>query len=68
MKGEMISMLGMDHGRRDGGEEVENAARCKPEANPPTISENPSTVTILTGPLPKRMGIFNFLSAKYSEK
>lgn len=33
----------------------------------PTISENPSTVTILTGPLPKRMAIFNFLSAKYSE-
>jgi len=68
VKGEVISMLGMDHGRQDRGEEVENAARCKPEANPPTTSENPSIVTILTGPLPKRMGIFNFLSIKYSEK
>lgn len=61
-------MLGMDHGRQDRGEEAENAARCKPEANPPTISANPSTVTILTGPLPKRTGIFNFLSIKHNEK
>lgn len=43
-------------------------ATNKAEANPPTISENPSIVTILTGPLPKRMGIFNFLSIKHNEK
>ena len=43
-------------------------ATNKAEANPPTISENPSIVTILTGPLPKTMGIFNFLSIKHNEK
>lgn len=39
-----------------------------PEANPPIIFENPSIVTILTGPLPKRMGIFNFVTIKHNEK